>query len=195
MAETEAKAPARPMGATAAKKVSRRSALIEVPLGMVRWLFGSWFAAAWTSFTVACTAAVLSCVRFLYPNVLREPPATFKIGPPDAFEEGVVRTDWTDKYGVWIVRYRNRIFALRSVCTHLGCTPSWLASEFKFKCPCHGSGFRIDGINFEGPAPRPLERYAVRIADDGQILVDKSRILRQDLGQWTEQNGAWVSVV
>ncbi len=65
----------------------------------------------------------------------------------------------------------------------------------KFKCPCHGSGFRITGINFEGPAPRPLERYAVRLAEDGQIEVDRSRILREDLGQWTEDNGAWISVV
>ena len=41
----------------------------------------------------------------------------------------------------------------RAVCTHLGCTPNWLEAEQKFKCPCHGSGFYKDGINFEGPAP------------------------------------------
>lgn len=173
---------------------SRRWALRELIAYPFKLVFGSWFAAGWISFTGATVAAVLSCVRFLYPNVLREPPMTFKVGPPEAFEEGVVRTDWKAKYGVWIVRYRNRIFALRAVCTHLGCTPNWLASEFKFKCPCHGSGFRITGINFEGPAPRPLERYAVRIAEDGQIEVDRSKILRQDLGQWTEENGAWITV-
>ena len=51
----------------------------------------------------------------------------------------------------------------------------WLDAEQKFKCPCHGSGFYKDGINFEGPAPRPLERYAIRVAEDGQLEVDKSR--------------------
>ena len=60
-----------------------------------------------------------------------------------------------------------------TICTHLGCTPNWLEAENKFKCPCHGSGFYMSGINFEGPAPRPLERVTVSLADDGQVLVDK----------------------
>ena len=48
-------------------------------------------------------------------------------------------------------------------------------TERKFKCPCHGSGFRSSGINFEGPAPRPLERYKISLANDGQILIDKTK--------------------
>ncbi len=55
-----------------------------------------------------------------------------------------------------------------------GCTPNWLQVEDKFKCPCHGSGYYESGMNFEGPAPRPLDRFEVRIAEDGQLLVDKS---------------------
>jgi cytochrome b6-f complex iron-sulfur subunit len=78
------------------------------------------------------------------------------------------------------------IYAIKSVCTHLGCTPNWLEAEQKFKCPCHGSGFYKDGINFEGPAPRPLERYAISLAEDGQLLVDKSRTFQQELGQWKD---------
>ncbi len=93
MAEAEVKASEKAAGPATGQKLSRRSILIELPLAALRFLFGSWFATAWTSFTVGCTAAVLSCVRFLYPNVLREPPTTFKVGPPDGFEEGVVRTD------------------------------------------------------------------------------------------------------
>ena len=62
-----------------------------------------------------------------------------------------------------IQRQAARSTPCASVCTHLGCTPNWLEGEQKFKCPCHGSGFYKDGINFEGPAPRPLERYAIRI--------------------------------
>ncbi len=67
-----------------------------------------------------------------------------------------------------------------------GCTPNYLSAENKFKCPCHGSGYRLTGINFEGPAPRPLERARIVLADDGQILVDKSRHFQYELGQWTD---------
>ena len=68
----------------------------------------------------------------------------------------------------------------------LGCTPNWLEGEQKFKCPCHGSGFYKDGINFEGPAPRPLERFAIKIADDGQVEIDKSKKFQQEMGQWKD---------
>ena len=94
------------------------------------------------------------------------------------------------QFGVWVVNYeyngKRQIYALRAVCTHLGCTPNWLEGEQKFKCPCHGSGFYKDGINFEGPAPRPLERYAIRLADDGQLEVDKSKIFQEEIGQWSD---------
>ena len=76
---------------------------------------------------------------------------------------------WKEKFGVWIVRtpddiaaHASGFFALLSTCTHLGCTPNYLSAESKFKCPCHGSGFRLTGINFEGPAPRPLEHGQLR---------------------------------
>ena len=40
------------------------------------------------------------------------------------------------------------------------------------------------GVNFEGPAPRPLERARIVLADDGQILVDKSVKFQQEKGEW-----------
>ena len=95
-------------------------------------------------------------LRFLFPNVLFEPVQTFRAGFPDDYIIGEVSTKWKDKYGVWLVRNDQGIYALSTICTHLGCTPNWLASSKKFKCPCHGSGFKATGINFEGPAPRPL---------------------------------------
>ena len=62
-----------------------------------------------------------------------------------------------------------------------------------YKRQCHGSGFYKDGVNFEGPAPRPLERYAIRVADDGQLEVDKSRKFNEELGQWAD-NSSFVPV-
>ncbi len=89
-------------------------------------------------------------------------------------------------HGQGRARPGHHLRALSTTCTHLGCTPNWLEAEKKFKCPCHGSGFKISGVNFEGPAPRPLERYAIRETDDGQIVVDKSRKFQNELGQWDD---------
>jgi cytochrome b6-f complex iron-sulfur subunit len=148
-------------------------------LGLGFWLLGG-VSALWTLLTV----------KFMFPNVLREPPSKFKVGFPDAFPPGQVSEKFKAQFGVWVVNTEfngmPQIYALKTVCTHLGCTPNWLEAEQKFKCPCHGSGFYKDGINFEGPAPRPLERYAIRMADDGQIEIDKSRIFQEEMGQWTD---------
>jgi len=78
----------------------------------------------------------------------------------------------------------NKLIALNTTCTHLGCIPAWLQGDLKFKCPCHGSGDYITGVNFEGPTPRPLERYAVSKDPDGFIVVDKSKVFRSELGEW-----------
>lgn len=153
-------------------------------------LFGSWFATAWTTFTLSMIAMTLGTVRFLFPNVLSEPPNVYKAGSVDDYEENRV-DDKFKEFGFWVIRSkddRNRdiIYALSTICTHLGCNPNWLEADKKFKCPCHGSGFRISGVNFEGPAPRPLERHAIRRTDEGQIIVDKSRKFQKEIGQWDD---------
>jgi Rieske Fe-S protein len=90
------------------------------------------------------------------------------------------------EHRVWIIREPDGFYALFAKCTHLGCTPRWLVAENKFKCPCHGSGFYRTGVNFEGPAPRPLERARIVLADDGQLLVDKSVKFQEEKGEWTK---------
>ena len=149
-----------------------------------------WIGLAWGAFTAATALALAATGRFMFPNVLNEPPQHFRAGFPSEYGMGVDER-WKDKFGVWLVLTQDDVvqdasglYALIAVCTHLGCTPNYLAAEGKFKCPCHGSGFRLTGINFEGPAPRPLERAGIGLADDGQILVDKSRRFQFELGQW-----------
>jgi cytochrome b6-f complex iron-sulfur subunit len=139
----------------------------------------------WVAFSGACASSLVATARFLFPNVLFEPPQSFKAGFPAEYNVGEVDTRWKDAFGVWIVREPQGFYALIAVCTHLGCSPNWLAAENKFKCPCHGSGFYRTGVNFEGPAPRPLERARIVLADDGQILVDKSVKFQQEKGEWS----------
>jgi cytochrome b6-f complex iron-sulfur subunit len=150
----------------------------------------SWIVTAWVTFSAGMALLTLGTVRFLFPNFLSEPPSTFRAGDPVNYEEGKV-DDRFKPVGAWVIRNRDErgrdiIYALSTTCTHLGCTPNWLEGEKKFKCPCHGSGFKISGVNFEGPAPRPLERYAIRRGDDGQLIVDKGRKFQRELGQWED---------
>ncbi|VAX38920.1 Ubiquinol-cytochrome C reductase iron-sulfur subunit [hydrothermal vent metagenome] len=156
---------------------------------LVAALLLSPFALAWMMMGGVLTAWGLGLARFMMPNVLVEPPSKFKIGPVSDYPSGTVSTKWKAKFGVWVVNTewegKGELVALSTVCTHLGCTPNWLESEQKFKCPCHGSGFYVTGVNFEGPAPRPLERHGIRIASDGMIEVDKSVKFQEELGQWS----------
>ena len=144
----------------------------------------NWWLIGWGTFTASMAVFTLGSLRFMMPNVLNEPPSKFKAGFPDNYEEGKVTDRFKDQ-NAWVVKDFGVIYALSTTCTHLGCTPNWLEREQKFKCPCHGSGFYISGINFEGPAPRPLERWGVSIGDDGQIVVDKSKKFQQERGEWT----------
>ena len=114
-------------------------------------------------------------LRFFLPRSITEPPNTFRIGPPSDYALGV-DTKWQQQYRIWVTKTSDRIFVIFARCTHLGCTPDWKASENKFKCPCHGSGYDSEGINFEGPAPRPMDRAHVELDAEGQILVDKGRL-------------------
>jgi cytochrome b6-f complex iron-sulfur subunit len=158
--------------------------------GLIAGIAGSMLGLGFAGLGTA--AAVWSAVaaRFMMPNALAERASRFKVGPPAAYPLGRVETAYKDRYGVWIVHavYRGRpqIYALRTTCTHLGCITMWQDAERRFKCPCHGSGFRADGINDEGPAPRPLERCAIAVADDGQLEVDTSRTFQEELGQWSD---------
>jgi cytochrome b6-f complex iron-sulfur subunit len=210
MTKAEAQSKAAPI-ATQAKKAKAKEAIVVPPMPVKpdyakpraekpskaeiaerrAFLFGmSALALGFTALTLALGAWTLGAIRFMFPNILREPPSRFLVGTPDKFPPGQVEERFKAQFGVWIVNAeyngQQQIVALKSVCTHLGCTPNWLEAEQKFKCPCHGSGFYKDGINFEGPAPRPLERYAISLAANGEIEVDKSRIFQEEMGQWTD---------
>jgi cytochrome b6-f complex iron-sulfur subunit len=177
--------PARPAPATAVPATKPAAAAPAKESAISRRGFMKWsLPVGWVAFSAACASSLVATARFLFPNVLFEPPQSFKAGFPGEYNVGEVDTRWKDAFGVWIVREAEGFYALIAVCTHLGCSPNWLPTENKFKCPCHGSGFYRTGVNFEGPAPRPLERARVVLADDGQILVDKSVKFQQEKGEW-----------
>jgi cytochrome b6-f complex iron-sulfur subunit len=144
---------------------------------------------AWAAVAAFLTAWFIAFFRFFLPRTLFEPATSFKIGYPADYGLGV-DTKFQQKYRIWVDRTPDRIFVIYARCTHLGCTPDWKPAENKFKCPCHGSGYDSEGVNFEGPAPRPMDRARVEIAPDGQILVDVSKLYQWPKGLPSQFNDA-----
>ncbi|MBZ0165527.1 MAG: ubiquinol-cytochrome c reductase iron-sulfur subunit [Candidatus Omnitrophica bacterium] len=154
--------------------------------GVDRRTFIKWAALGWTAFAAVVAGYGTLLLRYLFPNVLFEPKQSFRAGRPDDYVVGEVSEQFKETQAVWIVRDPEKIYALSTVCTHLGCTPNWQENEQKYKCPCHGSGFYKNGINFEGPAPRPLERFKISQTGDGEIIVDKTKKFQQEKGEWND---------
>lgn len=124
----------------------------------------------------------LMSVRSLVPNALYETPRRFKAGKLELFAEGPT---FISHQRVFIFRESQTFYCIGAVCTHLGCTVQIVrtgsgsnpAEDFEFHCPCHGSKFRGDGTNYDGPAPRPLDYFKLDLApDDGQLIVDMSEV-------------------
>jgi cytochrome b6-f complex iron-sulfur subunit len=149
----------------------------------------------WATVAGALTTFFLMFVRFFLPRSILEPSSTFRIGPPSDYAIGV-DTKWQQQYRIWVTRTSDRLFVIYARCTHLGCTPDWKASENKFKCPCHGSGYDSEGINFEGPAPRPMDRAKVALDAEGQIVVDTATLFEWPKGgtDHFDDDGAFIRV-
>src|SRR5216683_3572502 len=144
--------------------------------------------------------ALLESRRFIFPNATYEQPSAFKAGPAADYPVGST-TVFIDQ-PVVINRDSNGIYAFNLICTHLGCTPRFFPDVTSdlvaigiagirdpltgqaatrtnptlpgFKCPCHGSRYFRDSVNFYGPAPRPMDHIAVALAPDGRLLVGRT---------------------
>jgi menaquinol-cytochrome c reductase iron-sulfur subunit len=70
----------------------------------------------------------------------------------------------TEKSTAWVVKLSDtEVVAYSPQCTHLGCAYRFEESKGEFVCPCHSTNFSIDGAVLNGPAPRALDRYPVKV--------------------------------
>lgn len=74
----------------------------------------------------------------------------------------------------WLTQDEEGVRAIYKVCTHLGCLYAWQSQENRFICPCHGSQFSKEGEFLQGPAPRSLDQFVVRVVDPatGAVLEE-----------------------
>jgi cytochrome b6-f complex iron-sulfur subunit len=138
----------------------------------------------------------LMFLRFFFPRALYEPNTIVNIGYPTGFQQGV-NQQYLQSNRLWVILEPGRLFVIFARCTHLGCTPDWLPQQNMFHCPCHGSEYDPEGINFAGPAPRPMDRCKVTLLGNGTVLVDSSHLFMQDrragINQFNDP-GAFVSI-
>ena len=142
---------------------------------------------------IALAAQGAASLRSLVPNVSYDAPTTVKLGAPNDFPEGM---RFLPDQRLFVFREGAVFHAVSAVCTHLGCTvraealsqPETRTVEgaplrltHRFLCPCHGSKYSGDGVNVEGPAPRPLAWFHLSLSpDDGQLVVDLAREVGRD---------------
>ena len=77
------------------------------------------------------------------------------------------------------------LLAIYQKCTHLGCTVPW-RPDFRFhdttgwyRCPCHGSTYtKGAAILVFGPAPRPLDLFAIEAKENGDLVVNTGAITK-----------------
>ena len=153
----------------------------------------------WACVVAYLVTNFLMFLRFFLPRTLFEPKTKFTIGYPGDFALGV-ETKFQKDFRIWVVRNAERIFVIFARCTHLGCTPDWKSAETKFKCPCHGSGYDTEGVNFEGPAPRPMDRAHLELDAQGRIVVDTGVLyawpkgLQSEFDEGDGRSGAFIQV-
>ncbi len=182
---TVTKGIAKPVAAKASGAVVESA--VDPPINKMRRMI------IWTSITGFLATSLLMFFRFFLPRAIFEPSSVFRVGFPADYALGV-DTKYQQQYRIWVTKTSDRLFVIYARCTHLGCTPDWKASENKFKCPCHGSGYDSEGINFEGPAPRPMDRAHVELDPEGQIVVDINRLYEWPKGGTNEfdEPGAYI---
>jgi len=129
------------------------------------------------SVVVALCAEAYGAVRAFVPQVLYEPPSTFKIGKPDDFPVGIT---FLSEHRLYIFRTGNDFRSLSAICTHLNCVADWKPDQREFYCSCHGSVFSENGNNVRGPAPRPLTWYSLSLAPDKNLVVETNTEVPED---------------
>ncbi len=148
----------------------------------------------WHGVAGMLTLGAVAFGRFFFPRSLFEPRTSFTIGYASDYGFGV-DTKFQSTQRIWVCRNSQGLFVILAVCTHLGCTPDWLATEGLFKCPCHGSVYDTEGKNFAGPAPMPMRRCDVRLDATGRIVVDTLTLY--EVGRFNEggpTGGAYIAV-
>lgn len=127
--------------------------------------------AAWWSAAAALLFGFLGSMRLPKAAVLPSPSKKFKVTLPASLASGQPHVPAGRSVAVY--KEGSQVYAVSTICTHLGCVVKTTGSGFD--CPCHGSKFAKDGSVLKGPAPRGLPWVAVKHVDGDNFLIDEGK--------------------
>ena len=119
-------------------------------------------------------AAVWTAYESLRPFAGQAEGAAVKLGSPANYPNGTAT--YVPEGRLFIVNASGHLFALSQKCPHLGCRIPFCDSSGRFECPCHGSKYDLAGEWIEGPAPRGMDRYDLKLAN-GTLEADTSKVI------------------
>jgi cytochrome b6-f complex iron-sulfur subunit len=136
------------------------------------------FVSASVSILLLLADSVLATFRFLVPRITYEPPSKFPVGRVKDFPSD--SATFLPPARLFVFNSREGLYAISSICTHLGCNVRWVEERSEFHCPCHGSKYTGLGKVKEGPAPKPLKWYKLSLSRRGEIVVDTKSEVSSD---------------
>jgi Rieske Fe-S protein len=143
----------------------------------IDWILGrtltTWLLS--TSLGGLIVAVVYPTSRYLVPPDAGESAATsvtLPFAPDEIAPNSAQIFKFGNRPGIVVRTATGELRAFSAACTHLGCIVQHRADIGHIWCACHNGHFDLNGINIEGPPPRPLEVYEVNVRGD-QIVVSK----------------------
>jgi cytochrome b6-f complex iron-sulfur subunit len=121
----------------------------------------------------------LASVTYPILRYLKPLPQTGPTGPTRLTHEEISKLE-ENKFVITMVNGKRTIalepkdeelLAFSAICTHEGCTVTYLAGKEIIWCPCHDGRYDLHGRVISGPPPRPLPEYAIRRQPGGAIVV------------------------
>lgn len=120
-----------------------------------------------------CAFALFGASRLPKAAVLPSASKKFKVTLPEGLPPG--EPYLPPGRSVAVFREGALVWAVSTLCTHLGCVVK--PAPAGFDCPCHGSVFAKDGAVLRGPAPKGLPWFAVQPAGGGSLIVDQGTLV------------------
>lgn len=125
--------------------------------------------------TAVGAAILYPVLRYLIPPPAEEAATaqvTLDFGPEELPANSGRIFRFGSRPGIVVRTPAGELRAFNATCTHLDCTVQYRDDISHIWCACHNGHYDLQGENIKGPPPRPLQQFAVKVAD-GEIVVSR----------------------